>query len=183
MHTACWKLWAKLCLWFVWSFALHIFKIAFSEMEIALFCFMGAFIKSNFDGLESPKLWFPGFVGLLELSPTLMNPYSWLWVHQIIQNNARKIPNHFRNFSGSIIIWDCIFAVNTRAGNPWCSLYQTSKVLNVGWHFCKSMRWTLGVFQLNWRNWNNWSSFCFQLKESPPHPSPFWFRPCITENI
>ena len=39
-----------------------------------------AFVKSNFDGFKSQKHRSSCFFGLLEISPTLRNPYVWLWL-------------------------------------------------------------------------------------------------------
>ena len=49
----------------------------------------GALIQSDSGGFKSPKPWFAWFSGLLEMSPTLRNPYFWLWL-------CRKTSNHTR---------------------------------------------------------------------------------------
>ena len=112
-------------------------------MEIALFCFTGI-RQIQFCPIKVQQIWFSWFVGLLEMSSTLGNPYCWLWLCRSISKSTSQ--HHQQN-----MIWGNLKFSRIVFGGRRC--VPTEKSLRSVLSDIEKFECGINIFQKTW-NWN-----------------------------
>ena len=134
--------------------------------------------QTQFWQVEIPKPRVSWFSRLLEISQTLRNLYSWLWICKITLKYKKYQLLFERITFGNTNISHTFFWQRRVPTHPWDPSHQILKVLNMGSVSPKNMKCAFGFFQLSWRNLNRWNLIFFPIK-GIPHPSPIRFPPLL----